>query len=234
MCTVTWERSADGYELYCSRDERFSRSPAVAPRVFQQGGLGCLAPIDSDFGGSWIGVNALGLTVCLLNGCDPFVPTCPVVSRGELVVRALASRSIDEFLCCLDLRDLSCFRAFTLLGVSGQGLSAAVVWNGRNLVQNVASEFSQPFTSSSFEPGRVLPFRTALYQGSSLRGHSFHSSHAGGPGPLSVCMHRSDASTVSFTHVSVQRMKMSMLYSPQPPCLGLRGEWIRIPGAMAA
>lgn len=228
MCTVTWERSAEGYELYFSRDERFSRQPAVPPRVVQLGDLRCLAPFDGDFGGTWIGVNELGLTACLLNGSDSFKPANRVESRGRLVVRALACNSVDAFASCLDATDLGSFRAFTLLGVSAQGSCAALMWNGRKLVRDTGAELGQPFTSSSFEPERVIPYRKGLFQSSSQRGSAFHASHAGGPGPLSVCMHRPDARTVSFTQVSVRRDHVSMLYSPHPPCQGIVGDQVHV------
>ena len=33
MCTVSWLRQAEGYELLCNRDERHTRKPAGGPRI---------------------------------------------------------------------------------------------------------------------------------------------------------------------------------------------------------
>ena len=58
-----------GYRLWFNRDELRSRGPEVPPRVEQTPeGMRYIAPSDSDAGGTWIAVNELGITVCLLNG----------------------------------------------------------------------------------------------------------------------------------------------------------------------
>src|SRR3982751_1081178 len=71
MCTVSWIRTREGYQLLCNRDERHTRRPAQAPTVREDQGVQFIAPIDGDEGGSWIGVNQFGLTLCLLNRYDP-------------------------------------------------------------------------------------------------------------------------------------------------------------------
>ena len=40
------------------------------PRIGDVRGVSFVAPIDGDHGGSWIGVNQFGLTLCLLNRYD--------------------------------------------------------------------------------------------------------------------------------------------------------------------
>src|SRR6185312_11981515 len=85
MCTVSWIHAREGYQLLCNRDERHTRRPAQAPTVRQNGGVRFIAPIDGEEGGSWIGVNEFGLTLCLLNRYDPLV-----------VPRDLERQSLDE------------------------------------------------------------------------------------------------------------------------------------------
>src|SRR5687768_12141538 len=67
MCTVSWSHQDDGYHLLCNRDERHTRKPARPPRVHERSDVRFIAPIDGDHGGSWIGVNQFGLSLCLLN-----------------------------------------------------------------------------------------------------------------------------------------------------------------------
>jgi hypothetical protein len=67
MCTVTWLPRPDGYQLLCNRDERDSRQPALGPRLHEQNGVKYIAPVDGDHGGSWIGTNEFGMSLCLLN-----------------------------------------------------------------------------------------------------------------------------------------------------------------------
>jgi hypothetical protein len=66
MCTVSWVHQKDGYQLLSNRDEKHTRKPALAPSLRQQRQVRFLAPIDGDQGGSWIGVNQFGLSLCLL------------------------------------------------------------------------------------------------------------------------------------------------------------------------
>src|SRR5882724_8716006 len=67
MCTVSWIHQDDGYDLLCNRDELHTRKPALPPRVHERSDVRFIAPIDGDLGGSWIGVNEFGLSLCLLN-----------------------------------------------------------------------------------------------------------------------------------------------------------------------
>lgn len=227
MCTVTWQRSSHGYQLFCNRDERRTRQPALSPRRFSRNNLRCLAPIDGECGGSWIGVNEHALTVCVLNGTD-HRPSEPVKSRGHLVPEALGCGSFTEIRAMLRSAGLQRYRSFTLLVISISGDARAFAWNGYSIQELSNAEQLQPFTSSSFAPDEVIPQRVKLFHTSHLRGEMFHSSHAGGPGPHSVCMHRQDAETVSFTKVSVSHTGIALLYSPQSPCAGIRGEEVSI------
>jgi hypothetical protein len=56
----------------------------------------------------------------------------------------------------------------------------------------------------------------AGYSLSALR--RLHRSHAPNRGPFSICMHRPDAATVSYTEISVQNRHVIMRYRPGPAC----------------
>jgi hypothetical protein len=47
-----------------------------------------------------------------------------------------------------------------------------------------------------------------------------HYSHAPARGPFSICMHRSDAATVSYTEIAVSKRRAKMRYKPGPCCSG--------------
>ena len=79
MCTVTWIYEPGGYHLLCNRDEKKDRAPALAPRIHQRGWVRFIAPVDAQFGGSWIAVNEFGVSVCLLNGARGSVRVAPPV-----------------------------------------------------------------------------------------------------------------------------------------------------------
>ena len=54
------------------------------------------------------------------------------------------------------------------------------------------------------------------YSLSSLR--RLHRSHLPKRGPFSICMHRPDAMTISYTEVAVSKQRATMRYKSAPPC----------------
>jgi hypothetical protein len=69
------------------------------------------------------------------------------------------------------------------------------------------------------DPGRErarAAVNAAGYSLSSLR--QLHRSHAPTRGPFSICMHRLDASTVSYAEVAVSEKRATMHYKPGPCC----------------
>ena len=96
MCTVTWRRSEDRLDLLFNRDELRTRGRAIPPTISQNSeGPVVISPTDSDAGGTWLGSNELGLTLCLLN-----IYRAEVVNKvGESLSqedRANSSRSAAE------------------------------------------------------------------------------------------------------------------------------------------
>ena len=68
MCTVSWIHQGPGYQLFCNRDEKHTRRPASKPQLLTRGGVRFLAPIDGDFGGTWIAVCAKLIVSAKPNG----------------------------------------------------------------------------------------------------------------------------------------------------------------------
>jgi hypothetical protein len=66
------------------------------------------------------------------------------------------------------------------------------------------------------------------YGGQAATGYSLswlrelHRSHAPERGPFSICMHRPDASTVSYTEIAVRDGRVTMRYKPGPSCAATR------------
>ena len=132
MCTVSWLRQADGYVLLCNRDERHTRKPAGDPRIGDVRGVSFVAPIDGDHGGSWIGVNQFGLTLCLLNRYDDLSadPSRDYTSRGLLLTDLLDCRDGSQISTRVTEAGLDRFRPFTLLALSVDAPAMLVGWNG--------------------------------------------------------------------------------------------------------
>lgn len=230
MCTASWTRFEGGYELFFTRDERTTRGTALPPSVRVEAGVSFVAPTDRDAGGTWIAANEHGLTLSLLNGyIESGASTPGARSRGALVTELSAARSTAGVAERLAGTDLSDFLSFRLLAFEPEAQVRAFVWDGRALV--VEDDTQAPIVSSSVDPLGAGAARRALYAelvGDTLPGvaelEAFHASHRPERGPLSVCMHREDASSVSLTRVRVERSAevdaVRMTYSGGPPCEG--------------
>jgi hypothetical protein len=216
MCTVSWSQSSDGgYQLFCNRDEKRTRKAAIAPQLRTTGGTRFIAPLDGNFGGTWIGVNEYGVAVCLLNRYDRAAPG--QVSRGLLVIDLLSSRSAAEAIQSAATRDLPQFSPFNLVALEPALPAALCVWDGKlSRVFLDAGAFLPLASSSRDQHGAEQARRRAFKEAESLE--HFHRDHLDGPSAYSPCMHREDAETVSFSLVNVGPSEISLSYSPGPPC----------------
>ncbi|MFN0123137.1 MAG: NRDE family protein [Blastocatellia bacterium] len=223
MCTVTWLRNAAGYELFCNRDERLTRKPAAPPRLRARDGVRYIAPADGDFGGSWIGVNEFGLSLCLLNRYqDRAAKATSSVSRGLLLTELLTSSSSAEVWRRVARTDLGRYQPFTLLAMTMASPAMILDWTGHKLLVDDNGERRLPLTSSSFETNAVIASRKGHFRHlpeiSADQLRAYHHSHAPARGPHSVCMHRADARTVSFSHITIRRGVIHFAGYAQPPC----------------
>jgi uncharacterized protein with NRDE domain len=228
MCTVSWLYSTGGYHLFFNRDERLTRRPALAPAIRQTEGMNYLSPLDGDHGGTWIGVNESGLTLCLLNRYDEFgeVHAGEFHSRGEIIPGLIAAVSMDEVDRLIKALRLIDYPPFTLAAFSLIGESWQAHWSGDTLEVNRDQECRGMITSSSFATSDVIAGREDAYRqqiderldvdANTLR--RFHASHDPISGARSVCLHRKDAVTVSLTRIFVTREQARCWYYPSSPC----------------
>ena len=225
MCTATWAYAESGYDLLFNRDELRTRSPGLPPERSEIEGISILSPRDSAAGGTWIGVNERRVSVFLLNLYRPtLAPSAATRSRGELVHRLLASphlSSAEERLTNTDLRP---YAPFTLGVLTPSGKAGVYRWDGVEVVQVPDSE--PPLSSSSYRTKEVIENRRRVYEEAiGAAGHrrveellEYHASHLPTRGPYSVCMHREDACTVSFTHICVRENRAVLRYTHGSPC----------------
>lgn len=221
MCTMTWMFRDDGYELFFNRDEVRTRLLAFPPEVRTVDKVSFIAPIDADAGGTWMGVNQFGLSVCLLNGYGRKISgQTDYTSRGLLVMSLLdcADRRMVE--SRLEALDMAVYRPFTLVALEPGKTIMAWVWDGVDL--HMDEDISCPLISSSFRFSAVAEHRRWLFDELGSRSSKaltdFHRSHVPEAGPFSVCMHRDDAQTVSLCRVVVTSKDINFHYAPGPPC----------------
>jgi hypothetical protein len=228
VCTLSWSPFADGYAVAMNRDERRTRAPALPPAPVDAGGVPGLMPVDGDAGGTWISANNRGHSLALLNRWDesPHDTGAPVVSRG-LLVRDLAglpdAASVGIALAGLALAR---YRPFTLVSVTPGGHPALFEWNGLALSQKSVSEPGLVRTSSGSDQAGVERSRGTLFRAAreGPEGLSekvltaLHRSHLPQRGPLSICMHRDEAVTVSFSLIRVFGGQVLFRYVAGSPC----------------
>lgn len=242
MCTATWIRSSDSYEVFFNRDELHSRSKAAPPQTESLDGMRYLAPSDPDGGGTWIGVNESGITAALLNyypasDRDSQLPEPNLarakISRGRLVREALRHRLVDDAIDGLRGEDLTQYLPFSLLCFASDGRPLLARW-----FHDLTLDYSpsMPVTSSSYQTSFVVENRIAQFQAlrplatevqtsevqsiEARRGlhQRYHQSHSPERSARSVCMHREDAQTQSLVHIVVATEHVTCTYVPGSPC----------------
>lgn len=231
MCTVSWRIDTDGYEVLFNRDELRSRADALPPRrqlaqdEASGRGIDFLAPTDPQGGGTWMLVNAAGLTLCLTNGYRrPDEDEADWRSRGLLVLDLAACRDPQEVEAGVAaLVERHPYRSFSLLALTPGRTPRGWRWDGRGTSTLRPFEPTPPLSSSSFDATGAETVRRQLFaslppQPSSDELLSLHRAHDGGASALTPCMHRSQARTVSLTRVVVDPDAVHIAYAPGPPC----------------
>lgn len=239
MCTVTFlPLPQGGYLLGTNRDESPTRGPALPPGVSHLAGRALLFPTDTDAGGTWIAVDEDGRSLCVLNGDRPpaAAPPARPLSRGLLLLQLMAAPDADDVHAELQRRAaagaLAC-KPFQLL-VATPGTPSRITsltWDGATLTSSDHGDAAL-FVSSSFEPDAVLSRRAVAFaplaqlprsDPAALRAaqSAFHRGHAPGldeGDAYSVCMHRPDAHSRSFTTVEVADGRVTMSHVGGQPC----------------
>src|SRR5216117_3347046 len=227
MCTISFVPKLRGFYLAMNRGEKFTRSTALPPAIIDRADRRAIFPHEPE-GGTWIAANDAGVCLALVNWhrIDQ-QPVRSIASRGQ-VVKALAAKSSDEeiaiALAALPLRRLLPFRLIAIL----PSKQRVTEWRwdlDRLVAHKHAWELRHWFSSGLDEPkaererGRVC--EAAQRQKSEGRLdwlRRLHRSHSRERGPFSICMHRPDAATVSYTEVGVSKRRATMRYKFGPCC----------------
>jgi len=229
MCTVTIVPLVDrahGFRMACSRDEQHGRPDALPPQPQTVAGLETLMPIDPVSNGTWVGVNSAGLALTLLNYNLPDPPTGRDASRGAVIPALLGARSVQQVIQGLTQLERERMMPFRLVACDGESV---MLWRSTEPVERVAVDpwGGQPvmFTSSGLGDHLVEAPRRELFDrwfdddASAYpdKQRDFHRHRWPDHEHLSVCMHREDARTVSYTTVDVDAERVTMVYHPDRP-----------------
>jgi hypothetical protein len=229
MCTLTFIPTADGYVAGMNRDEKFSRPAALPPEQFNFSRSAAAYPHESS-GGTWIACNIRGNLLALLNWNDvaPRLGATQMRSRGLLIPELITADTLADTEAWLAQCDLNAFPPFRLVGVfPAESVIVEWRWNGLCLERIKSGWERRHWFSSSLsdaqaqqERGRCCD-RAALSDTMDLvsRIRSLHQSHDPVPGAFSVCVHRKDVASVSYTEVCCAGESVSMRYRSGSPCL---------------
>jgi len=241
MCTLSFLPVKDGYVAAMNRDELRTRPPALPPIIHTMGELSTVYPREA--GGTWIAGNSRGTLLALLNwySMERGKLGEKSRSRGEIVPHALQAsdaRAAESALRRLDLAGIYPFRLFGFFPREEEVREWR--WNTRQLLTRSHGWSRQHWFSSGRSDERAAAERGAAcaqaWQGDPADASAWlrelHASHIPGPGPFSVCVHREDAATVSYTEVQWKRGDLQMRYQAGNPCEGPtpREVW-SLPGA---
>lgn len=197
-----------------NRDEQRSRALGLPPAIGGDPNRHKVYPREST-GGTWCGVNDRGVAYTLINWYSVQRRKLEAPrSRGEVSVLALDVDLPEDVESRLKALELSAFFAFRLIGFFPERQTIMEwKWDQESLKRIDHGWSANVWISSGWdEPGaqrsRLSVFmehmKTAQPQNVEWI-RQFHRSHTPEQGPYSVCMHRSDAVTVSYTEIEVRR-----------------------------
>jgi hypothetical protein len=230
MCTLSFVPNERGYFVAMNRDELLSRAIAYPPQLHRFGSTSAVYPHEPE-GGTWLASNEYGVTLALLNWNDAAkkLDGEKQRSRGLVIPTLIASSGASEVNEALRSQPLSGTLPFCLVGVFPRESEVREWrWDGKRLAQTRHSWDRRHWFSSSRSDETAATRRGATVDAarndadaSSLAWlRRLHRSHQPEPGPFSVCVHRGDAATVSYSEIACGPAELEFSYQPGQPCAG--------------
>jgi transport and Golgi organization protein 2 len=229
MCTVSFIPNVNGFYLGMNRDESRLRPIGLQPEVRRTTYGVSIYPTEPS-GGTWIGINDSGLCLALINWHKaPTRPVPRIVSRG-IVVKELIQLPTNGALAGL-LRDLpiEAMPPFRLIAVSlRESLIREFRWDQNRVITISHYWMAKHWFSSGLDEQQAEVTRATVCRQKWNEPHAgelawlrrLHQSHLPERGGFSICMHREDACTVSYTEVVFRDASGTMRYHPGSLCSG--------------
>jgi len=201
MCSISWQTHPQGYDLFFNRDEQRDRPTADPPERFRDSaGVAYLAPIDPRGGGTWIFLNAHGLTAAVMNAYE--VDDSPGLkdpaSRGQLLRSLSHSADVSTFEAELSIRlGRDTYPPCYLFALDRQHTTGLWLWTGASLKTRPIPALNF-FTTSGLQPDAVRARREQAFK------------QTVGEPP-----HDPDARSVSYTRVRLRENSGTMDYAPR-------------------
>lgn len=212
-----------------NRDDRIIRPSATPPQYHEVAGVSAVYPSEHR-SGTWIAANQFGITLALLNWNRPKL-TPKLRSRGRVILGLLSADStaaIERALRQRTLQGVWPFRLFAFLGPEFRVREWR--WDGLNLALRSHPWRSGHWFSSGLSDVVAARERRRIFDSAARDADAgtlswlrkLHRQHGSEPGPFSVCVHRNDAATLSYTEVVLRGSHICMRYAAGQPCTSLR------------
>lgn len=229
MCTTTFWPGTCGYRLGMNRDERRTRVRALPPVLESFADVSVSGPSEPG-GGRWISLNSAGVTYFLVNWYSvPQAPMASAMSRGAIVSGLRQMCDLSAAKRCIESFSLDRFLPFRAGAVfPAERVAAEWAWNSKTLQFRELPWAPAAWISSGADEARAQQIRQASIERYAGRRagdepgfvRDLHSSHDPAAGADSICMHREDAVTVSFTEIDWKHgVGGTLSYWDGPPCL---------------
>ncbi len=167
MCTVTAWPGHNQTKIYFNRDEMKTRPRAKPLSAHTTGGTSWLGCIDPVGGGTWLGVNAYGVAVGLLNyyhaGNVKEAIAGGSTSRGQLVVHLLGQGRAQKMETVMDSCSVHAYQPFHCFVIQREGGGHIWTWNGQQLIKDRIEDAPWFYSSSSYKTHDVIAFRKARF-----------------------------------------------------------------------
>ena len=211
-----------------NRDDSLGRPAALPPALRRVAGVDTVYPTDP--AGTWIAANEFGITLALINWDRPKL-TPKLHSRGGVIPAVIGCTSTAAAATKLSELDLHGVWPFRLFGFFGNERTVREWrWNGSRLAAQSHLWQREHWFSSGLSDLKAAQQRRRIVDSASRDAslgkpawlRKLHRQHGDGPGPFSICVHRNDAATLSYTEVVLHRAHLSMRYAAGQPCTSLR------------
>ncbi len=222
MCTLSFIPTPEGYVIGMNRDEQKTRPRPMPPSVSGN----AVYPKEPATGGTWLAINARGLTLALLNKNEDGPLPVKLRSRGEIIPTLISSDSLAEVHRGLLENGFKGLWSFRLIAFSFAEHEICEWAYGAQLSQAYFDWAPRHWFSSGMSDIEANRVRTGVVEqawqksdaGTPFWLRALHKSHEPRRGAYSICVHREDAKSVSYSEVMYENGISSFRYATGSPC----------------
>jgi hypothetical protein len=209
-----------------NRDERIARRAGDPPSIHKVGDVYAAYPNDGA-GGTWIAANDCGVALALLNWNDVATNSLKTASRGKVIPLLIGLNSLLLFREAIRRINFQGILPFRLIGIfSSESNVCEWDWDGSFLHSQDHTWEVQHWFSSSLSDRRAGKIRGAACEqawhqsdaGEKEWLRRLHGSHVEAESSLSLCVHRRDVETLSYSVIECTPHNVEFDHTIGSPC----------------